>query len=54
MIPRTSCKECNYLREEHAGIHENEGQAARDDAERWASQEFCDEHKPKPEQRELI
>lgn len=49
-----NCPECKYLFEERAAIHQFDGKATRQDAERLAESERCHEHKQKPEQRELI
>jgi len=51
---RAPCKECSYLRNDRAAIHQYDGHATREEAERMAKDIRCDEHKPKPIQPELI
>lgn len=54
-FPFTTCQECAYRRIERAGIHEFQGGATREEAERRAAgEEFCEAHRPAPVQAELI
>ena len=43
---KTDCLECQYLRDERAAIHEFDGKATRQDAERMARIEVCAECDP--------
>lgn len=56
MKPNLLCEECRFLYEERAAIHQYDGKATRQDAERMAASERCDEHKEQEfrEQQELI
>lgn len=51
---KPTCPECRYAITERAAIHEFDGKATREEADRMAKDERCEEHKPKPVQEVLI